>query len=362
MNNTLRQQTEALISPPMLDILAIPQKRSGEDMDCGLDYYQQQDKEIPHQHQQVDMMIPLQSQHQNVLPRSDVTIRPGQGLVEASIHQDLIYSLGIAAPDLGVIRDPLVPKRRRTRPSLKSCANDDICKPSKKESSTDPTSSDFSKDRQKDMQNAHGRLLLTEGGSSHEDNKTTDHRPVRASSPSRAKRILRGKSLNLGGLSDMQRPTKKRAKNTMSQDADSPADIKTLYPATGQPSNRDHSHTAMGIKARRSLPRSSSPGIKKTIPAVPSLTTNQLAYHNLSPVFMLSGISSEDRAHIKRNLSLLKGRVIVSGEWEPSATAVLMRGLRRSDKVVCAMAAGCWLLDETSYIRDSKVCVREFCV
>lgn len=43
-----------------------------------------------------------------------------------------------------------------------------------------------------------------------------------------------------------------------------------------------------------------------------------------------------------------------SGRWDPSVGAVLMPSLKRSDKVVCAMAAGCWLLD-SRYAAHCKV-------
>ena len=71
-------------------------------------------------------------------------------------------------------------------------------------------------------------------------------------------------------------------------------------------------------------------------------------------MFQLSGYSAKERDAARTQLEGLGGRVVVQGEWAAGASCVLMRGLRRSDKVVCAMAAGCWLLDET-FLKDSVV-------
>ena len=127
-------------------------------------------------------------------------------------------------------------------------------------------------------------------------------------------------------------------------------------PGACQPTSRAPSPAARGMNPCRSASRAPEPAaLAKVVDAEPPSCTLH-ASRTPSLVFMLSGIPSDERASVKKQLGLLKGRVVVSGEWEPGVKAVLMRGLRRSDKVVCAMAAGCWLLDEPSYIKDSKVC------
>jgi hypothetical protein len=42
-----------------------------------------------------------------------------------------------------------------------------------------------------------------------------------------------------------------------------------------------------------------------------------------------------------------------SHDWEPGMTHVVLPFLKRSDKAMCAMAAGAWLLRE-AWLRDSK--------
>ncbi|GLI59394.1 hypothetical protein VaNZ11_001260 [Volvox africanus] len=62
-------------------------------------------------------------------------------------------------------------------------------------------------------------------------------------------------------------------------------------------------------------------------------------------VFALSGFTAEERARYAATLKALHlPYVPVNNDWDPRINALLAPSLKRSDKTVCAMAAGAWLL------------------
>ncbi|GFR52254.1 hypothetical protein Agub_g14788, partial [Astrephomene gubernaculifera] len=61
--------------------------------------------------------------------------------------------------------------------------------------------------------------------------------------------------------------------------------------------------------------------------------------------FALSGFSSTERGQVAATLKQLRLPYIpINNEWDPRINALLAPSLKRSDKTVCAMAAGAWLL------------------
>ncbi|GAX72545.1 hypothetical protein CEUSTIGMA_g1.t1 [Chlamydomonas eustigma] len=76
--------------------------------------------------------------------------------------------------------------------------------------------------------------------------------------------------------------------------------------------------------------------------------------HQNQQVFMFSGVPARERSYLTSKLARLKATVMDGGKWTPRVTTVLTGSdslMRRSDKLVCAMAAGCWVLNE-QYILD----------
>ncbi|GIL97312.1 hypothetical protein Vretimale_2791 [Volvox reticuliferus] len=62
-------------------------------------------------------------------------------------------------------------------------------------------------------------------------------------------------------------------------------------------------------------------------------------------VFALSGFTADERARYGATLKALHlPYVPVNNDWDPRINALLAPSLKRSDKTVCAMAAGAWLL------------------
>eukprot|EP00798_Chlamydomonas_sp_ICE-L_P030054 gene30054-35025_t len=69
-------------------------------------------------------------------------------------------------------------------------------------------------------------------------------------------------------------------------------------------------------------------------------------------VFALSGLVKEEREKRGGQLSRLRAKHWNKGEWDPKVTHIIMPTLARTDKVLCGMAAGNWLLD-ISFLEDS---------
>ncbi|GLC76168.1 hypothetical protein PLESTF_001745400 [Pleodorina starrii] len=71
-------------------------------------------------------------------------------------------------------------------------------------------------------------------------------------------------------------------------------------------------------------------------------------------VFALSGFNAEERARYGATLKALHlSYVPINNDWDPRINALLAPSLKRSDKTVCAMAAGAWLL-RADYLAASQ--------
>ncbi|KAJ9516749.1 hypothetical protein QJQ45_027159, partial [Haematococcus lacustris] len=70
-----------------------------------------------------------------------------------------------------------------------------------------------------------------------------------------------------------------------------------------------------------------------------------------SMVVAFSGMSSEERKQAAGALKGIRIRCLQGPSWEPCVTAILLPAMKRTDKVICGLAAGNWLLDSTRYLK-----------
>ncbi|KAJ9516946.1 hypothetical protein QJQ45_027407 [Haematococcus lacustris] len=70
-----------------------------------------------------------------------------------------------------------------------------------------------------------------------------------------------------------------------------------------------------------------------------------------SMVVAFSGMSSEERKQAAGALKRIRIRCLQGPSWEPCVTAILLPAMKRTDKVICGLAAGNWLLDSTRYLK-----------
>ncbi|KAL6749002.1 hypothetical protein V8C86DRAFT_2862130, partial [Haematococcus lacustris] len=70
-----------------------------------------------------------------------------------------------------------------------------------------------------------------------------------------------------------------------------------------------------------------------------------------SMVVAFSGMSSEERKQAAGALKRIRIRCLQGPSWEPCVTTILLPAMKRTDKVICGLAAGNWLLDSTRYLK-----------